>query len=483
MIRSTVNKTVVKQGTRGIASVASKYFPNEPRAPSMATKVPGPESKKQIARLDKLMDASAANYMVDYYGSIGNYVKDVDGNVMLDVYAQIASIALGYNNPALVEAAKSKEMINALVNRPATGNFPSNDFADILEKGLLAYHPKGLNQIWMALAGSDANECAYKAAFIYQASRRRGRSAPFTEEELTSTMANQSPGSPAMGILSFESAFHGRLLGSLSTTRSKPIHKLDIPAFDWPKAPFPRLKYPLDKHAHENQLEEQRCLEEFERILTTWKTPVAAIVVEPIQSEGGDFHASPAYFQGLRDITKKHDVLMIVDEVQTGVGSTGKMWAHEHWNLTTPPDMVTFSKKAQAAGYYFGNEELRPPQPYRQFNTWCGDTARAIIAGTLFREIATHNLVERTAQVGEYTFKGLQNLANSTSAINNLRGQGTFIAWDSPSPAQRDSALVKLRNAGLNIGGCGVQSVRLRPTLTFEEKHADIFLDILKKNL
>lgn len=112
--------------------------------------------------------------------------------------------------------------------------------------------------------------------------------------------------------------------------------------------------------------------------------PVAGLIVEPIQSEGGDNHASPAFFQGLRDVTQKHGVVMIVDEVQTGMfvhwhadnsltstgfGATGKFWGHEHWNLTSPPDMVTFSKKAQTAGYFFGNPLLIPDKAYRQFNT------------------------------------------------------------------------------------------------------------------
>ena len=219
------------------------------------------------------------------------------------------------------------------------------------------------------MAGSDANETAYKAAFMYRRRMERGVDVDFSAEELSTCMNNASPGSPSMSIMSFKKAFHGRLFATLSTTRSKPIHKMDIPAFDWPQAPFPALKYPLEENVEANKAEEERCLAEVEELIKTWKSPVAAVVVEPIQSEGGDNHASPAFFQGLRDVTKKHNVLLIVDEVQTGVGATGKFWAHEHWNLTSPPDMVTFSKKAQTAGYYFGDPMLRPDKPYRQFNT------------------------------------------------------------------------------------------------------------------
>lgn len=284
-----------------------------------------------------------------------------------------------------------------------------------------------------------------------------------------------------MSILSFKSAFHGRLFGSLSTTRSKPIHKLDIPAFDWPQAPFPHMRYPLSEHTAENAEEEARCLAETEHLIQNFHNPVAAVVVEPIQSEGGDNHASPAFFRGLHEITERHGVLLIVDEVQTGVGATGKFWAHEHWDLPAPPDMVTFSKKAQTAGYYFGNEELRPNKPYRQFNTWMGDPARAILFRAIINEIERLGLVENTARTGEYLYDGLETLAGQyPHEIQNLRGkgQGTFLAWDSP---RRDEFLKKAKGEGILIGGSGERAVRLRPMLVFQRHHADILLEAVEK--
>lgn len=378
--------------------------------------------------------------------------------------------------------AQSPEMITSLINRPALGNFPSADWSHILKTGILKAAPKGLNQVFTAMAGSDANETAYKAAFMYYRQLQRGGpEVEFTAEELESTMNNMGPGSPQLSILSFKSAFHGRLFGSLSTTRSKPIHKLDIPAFDWPQATFPQLKYPLEDHVQENAAEEKRCLEEVEHLIKTFHNPVAAVMVEPIQSEGGDNHASPAFFQGLRDITKRNKVLFIVDEVQTGVGATGKFWAHDHWNLSTPPDIVTFSKKAQTAGYYFGNPALRPNKPYRQFNTWMGDPSRALIFRGIIEEVERLNLVENTRTTGDYLYAGLERLAQKyPEHFQNLRGknQGTFIAWDTP---KRDEFLVKAKTVGVNIGGSGAQAVRLRPMLVFQKHHADILLESLEK--
>ena len=397
-------------------------------------------------------------------------------------YAQIASIPIGYNNAALRAAAQSEEMVAALINRPALGNFPSHDWAGILETGILKVAPKGLNQVFTAMAGSDANETAYKAAFMYRRQQERGGpDVEYSAEDLATSMTNHAPGSPNLSIMSFKSAFHGRLFGSLSTTRSKPIHKIDIPAFDWPQATFPALKYPLEDHVEENAKIEAEALADAERILTTYHNPPAAVVVEPIQSEGGDNHASPAFFRGLRALTKKHNVLLIVDEVQTGVGATGKFWAHEYWNLETPPDMVTFSKKAQTAGYYYGNPALRPNKPYRQFNTWMGDPARAILFRAIINEVERLDLVANAAAVGDYLFTNLESLAKKyPGEFQNLRGkgQGTFIAFDNP---RRDEFLKKAKAVGINIGGCGESAVRLRPMLIFQKHHADILLDGIEK--
>lgn len=260
-------------------------------------------------------------------------------------------------------------MIQALVNRPATGNYPSHKWLEILRDGLLKVAPTGLNYIFTAQSGSEANELAYKAAMMLWRRRERGEGVAWTEEETRSCLENAKPGSPDLAVLSFRNSFHGRGFGSLSTTRSKAVHKLDIPSFNWPQADFPALKYPLEDHVAENEAEEKRCLEKVEHLITSWYCPVVALIIEPIQSEGGDNHASPAFFQGLRDITLKHNVVFIADEVQTGFGGTGSFWGHDHWKLSSPPDMVTFSKKAQTAGYYFGDAKLVPDQAYRQFNT------------------------------------------------------------------------------------------------------------------
>lgn len=163
-----------------------------------------------------------------------------------------------------------------------------------------------------------------------------------------------------------------------------------------------------------------------------------------------------------------------MDEVQTGVGATGTFWAHEAWQLPSPPDMVTFSKKFQAAGFYT-SPHLRPSQPYRLYNTWMGDPVRAMQAAAIVKEIQDNNLLDNVKQVGAY----LQENLRSMTKIENLRGRGTFIAFDLPTTAQRDKFLYNMRQLGVNMGGCGDSTVRLRPMLVFQKTHADILLDTM----
>jgi len=449
--------------------------------PEVATEVPGPISKASAKQLHEVFDARAVHFVVDYDKSQGNYIVDVDGNRYLDVYSQIASVPVGYNNEAMLAAARSPDVISALVNRPAVGNFPSRRWNDILREGLLRVAPKGTDKIFTAQSGSEANELAFKASMMLWRRRERGEGVAWTTEEIESCLNNAKPGSPDLAVLSFRNSFHGRGFGSLSCTRSKAVHKLDIPAFNWPMADFPALKYPLERHVEENTAEEKRCLEQVEQLITSWHCPVTALIVEPVQSEGGDNHASPSFFQGLRDLTSKHNVVFIVDEVQTGFGATGKFWAHEHWNLTSGPDLVTFSKRAQCAGYFFGNDKLVPDTAYRQFNTWIGDPARVVMSKAIINEILEKNLVEKSAHVGEKLWAEFESLAKSfPERVQNLRGKnhGGFIAFDTQEPAVLVS---KMRSLGINIGMCGKNSIRLRPMLIFGEEHIPILIGAFRK--
>lgn len=169
--------------------------------------------------------------------------------------------------------------------------------------------------------------------------------------------------------------------------------------------------------------------------------------------------------------------------MQTGGGPTGKMWCHEHFNLNTPPDLVTFSKKMQLGGY-FHREDLKPKQSYRVFNTWMGDPSKLILLEVVLDTIIKDNLLKQVNRVGNYLLKELNTLQNENSTIiNSVRGRGTFIAFDCKTSESRDALIKRLLAKGIQTGGCGAKAVRLRPALTFTEYHADIFLDGLRSVL
>ncbi|KAG8145458.1 hypothetical protein E2320_011989 [Naja naja] len=349
-------------GLRGISQVAAKIdMEFDYDGPLMKTEVPGPRSRELMKQLNGIQNAEAVHFFCNYEESRGNYLVDVDGNRI---------------HPSLIKLLQQPQNLSTFVNRPALGILPPENFAEKLKESLLSVAPKGLSQVITMSCGSCSNENAFKTIFIWY----------------------RPPGCPEYSMLSFMGAFHGRTMGCLATTHSKAIHKLDIPSFDWPIAPFPRLQYPLEDFARENEQEEARCLEEVEDLIVKYRKKnkvVAGIIVEPIQSEGGDNHASDDFFRKLRNIARKHGCAFLIDEVQTGGGCTGKFWAHEHWGLEDPADVLTFSKKMMTGGI---------------FNTWLGDPSKNLLLAEVINVIKREDLLSNVTHAGKVLLMGLLEL-------------------------------------------------------------------------
>jgi 4-aminobutyrate aminotransferase/(S)-3-amino-2-methylpropionate transaminase len=285
-------------------------------------------------------------------------------------------------------------------------------------------------------------------------------------------MLNQQAIANRMSILSFEGGFHGRTLGALSLTRSKAIHKLDIPAFPWSVVPFPANRFPLAQHAEENRAAEARSLEAMDRAIHAGQGSVAGMIVEPIQGEGGDRHASPEFFRALRKMARDHAIAFIVDEVQTGGGATGTLWAHDAWQLDEPPDLLCFSKKMQIGGFYL-RDDFAPLEAYRIFNTFLGDPLRAAQLEVILEVVERDRLLENVRVTGAWLLGALEELCSRFPALlSGARAAGTFAAVDARDPEAQLALLAALRQRGLEVGGSGTRTIRFRAALVLLPRHA-----------
>jgi 4-aminobutyrate aminotransferase/(S)-3-amino-2-methylpropionate transaminase len=466
--------------TRPLPHTPAPAIPGEPERALCRSAIPGPASEALRARHSQFQDARTMHLYQDAKRSLGNYLVDVDGNVLLDLYGHIAALPVGYNHPDLLAAWRAGRFDWAAGYRPALGVAPSPEWVDMIESTFMRYGPRGLSKVFTATTGAEAVENAIKAAMVRLAARRRAGRPP-TQDELDAAMQNRQEMAQSFKVISFEGAFHGRSLGALSATRSKPIHKLDFISFPWPVVPFPANRFPLDEHAAENAAREADSLARVEALLRQHPDEIAAVIVEPIQGEGGDRHASADFFRGLRALTLQHGAALIIDEVQTGGGATGRFWAHEAWNLETPPDLVTFSKKMQLGGYYM-REEFFPKEAYRIFNTFLGDPLRAAQLEVICEIIARDHLLENTAITGAFLVEELRALSQRfPHLLSEARGQGTFAAFDVCDAKTRDRLLFAWRQLGLEMGGSGDRSVRFRPALVLAPRHVAEALSLIEE--
>jgi len=439
-------------------------FKTEAQAPVMMTEFPGPQMKALLNDVETVSQDNMNHYIfINYDKSYGNYLVDSDNNTMIDLFGSISSMPLGYNHKDIIQLTHQRDYPNYFVNRADLNSYYDSNIVNLLQDSVYNIKPTGLDKVIMTCGcGSSANELAYKMSML----RRCDKAHHLRKSDLIDISSENK-----LSILSFENGFHGRLGGTLATTRSKYIHKLGFSSFDWPSAPFPIIKYPLDQFESENIKEEDRCLEALEKILKNKKN-IAAMVLEPAQAEGGDNWFSQRYITGIRKLASEYKVDFIIDEVQTGM-ATGRYWAHEDYNFDNPPDMVTFSKKFQVSGIYMKNEMI----PQNLSSDFCGegcvDLFRLKTLGTINKVIQRDNLFKKSVETGNYFINNFKEMQGKRNNFTDIRGKGSFIAFNLKDSAARDKFIHFARNRGIFIAGCGVRTVRLRPSLILETKHYD----------
>jgi 4-aminobutyrate aminotransferase/(S)-3-amino-2-methylpropionate transaminase len=446
----------------------------EANAPLMLTNYPGPQMKNLLNDLElSSQDYLNTSTFVQHEKSFGNYFVDVDNNTFLDFYTNIGSLPLGYNHPKLVEFTKTDEYLLSFINRLDINRYYPKELENLVHNTIDRITPKKMSQaIFTCGCGSSANELAIKIAML----RRGRRDEVKNVRNVDLKSLTQDNG---LQVLSFSHGFHGRIGGTITLTRSKAIEKLGIPQFDWPMAPFPMLKHPFKNNKEYNSQEVAKCLQQTEEILKN-NLNICAMIIEPVQAEGGDHWATPEYFRELRQLALKYKVTFIVDEVQTGM-STGRYWAHELWDLPTPPDMVTFSKKFQVSGLFISKDAI----PDKMSTEFCGDSCfdlfRLNNLSKIIDVVESQKLFKESDVVCE-NFKTQFRQQNDGSEIfTNIRGKGSFLAFDLRNHKERDDFVKYSKNHGVFVGCCGEKTVRLRPTLLAHDKHYNYLMNVIRE--
>src|SRR5699024_4283122 len=287
-------------------------------------------------------------------------------------------------------------------------------------------------------------------------------------------------------ILHFTKAFHGRSGYTMSLTNTEPGKTARYPKFDWPRIDVPALRFPVEEHLDDVRAAEERALEQVRAAFAARPHDVAAFITEPIQGEGGDNHMRAEFLQALQQVVHEHDALFIVDEVQTGAGTTGTAWAYQQLGLR--PDIVAFSKKVQVGGIMAGRRVDEVPQNVfavsgRINSTWGGGLVDMVRARRLLEIIERHDYIGQAAQTGEWLLARMRELAERQPAMNNVRGRGLMAAFDLPDAEARGAVLSGLAEQHVLALPSGERAVRFRPALSISRDELDVALTALDKVL
>ena len=427
------------------------------------------------ATLARHMLADGYDMVLDLEKSRGRRMHDSrSGRDYLDLFSFFATLPIGFNHPKLEDADFLKKLTRAALVNPTNSDIYSTEFAEFVDVfGRVAMRPWLPHSFFIA-GGALGVENALKAAMDWKVRQnfRKG---------LKSERGHQ--------ILHFKDAFHGRSGYTVSMTNTADPRKYQFFAkFDWPRVSNPYLRFPVDgPELARVQQAESAALKEIRAAFDTRKNDIAAICIEPIQAEGGDHHFRTEFLVALKATAHEHDALLIFDEVQTGVGLTGRFWAHE--GIGVQPDLVAFGKKMQVCGFLAGGRIDEEPDNVfkvssRINSTWGGNLVDMVRCQRYLEIIEEEKLVENAAAVGAHLLAGLESLqAERPDVVSNARGRGLMCAVDLPDTETRDRLMDKAYELGLMILGCGRRSIRFRPALDITKAEIDEALDLVRKAL
>jgi L-lysine 6-transaminase len=418
--------------------------------------------------------ADGFDLVFDYAKSHGSWVHDSrSGREYLDFLTFFGSNPIGYNHPRMGDPEFLAVLHRVAQLKPALSDIYSVEYATFVDTLSRLAIPPHMKYAFFIEGGALGIENALKTAFDWKVRRNK---------------AKGIAGEKGTQVIHFREAFHGRTGYTLSLTNTDPVKTDYFPKFPWPRIDNPKLRFPLTPDVEKDvKAAEERALEQIRKAFVDNPDDIAAIIIEPIQAEGGDNHFRPEFLQALERVARENECFFIVDEVQTGVGLTGKMWAHEHYGIK--PDALAFGKKTQVCGCFVGPKVDEEPENVfkvssRINSTWGGGLTDMVRFTRYLEVIEEERLVENARIVGEHLLRGLQDLQRELGGVlSNARGRGLMIAFDLPSPELRGKAHQKIVENGLLLLTCGVQSIRFRPALNLSPADADAGLEIVRRSL
>jgi 4-aminobutyrate aminotransferase len=434
--------------------------------PQLKTTLPGPNARRIVDADDRYISPSyTRSYPMVAKRGLGLRVEDVDGNEFLDFSAGIAVTSTGHCHPQVVAAIQKQAA--ELIHMSGT-DFYYESMVTLAERLSKIAPMPGPHKIYYGNSGTEAIECALKLA-RYHTKRQN--------------------------IIAFFGAFHGRTMGALSLTASKPQQKRRFA----PLVPgVTHVRYPDVYRGCEGEAQDAEafalgCARFIEdKLFKTTLPPeeVAAIFVEPIQGEGGYVVAPSVFMQELRRICDRHGILLVVDEVQSGAGRTGRWWAVEHTGVQ--PDIVCSAKgiaSGMPLGVVISKANVMDWVPGSHASTFGGNPVCIAAAMATLDVIEQEDLLHNSTEVGNYILSRIAAWTSRHKIVGDVRGRGLMIGVEivkdketkNYAPELRDRIVELAFQRGVLFLGCGPSTLRIAPPLVVTKEEADVAIDVLEE--
>lgn len=426
-----------------------------------------------LSTLQKYMLVDGLDLVIDLQKSQGTYLYDSRRNQKyLDMFSFVASNPIGMNHPKMLKHDFVDYIGHVALNKPSNSDIYCAEMAEFVETFFNIAVPPYFKYSFFIEGGGLAVENALKTAFDWKVKKNFAKGYKVEKGHQ---------------VIHFKQSFHGRTGYTMSLTNTEPVKVALYPKFNWPRIINPVMKFPLNENNLDEVIKlENQAITEIKNALAVNKDDIACLIIEAIQGEGGDNQFRKEFFEQLRTLCDENEMLFIIDEVQTGVGMTGKWWAHQHY---VQPDIIAFGKKTQVCGILSTTrvddiENNVFHESSRLNSTWGGNIVDMIRFKKYLEIISEENLVDNARVVGDYLLNSLKGLEEQyPSIISNARGKGFFCAFDLPDAELRGKLREKAFEKHVVLLGSGVKSIRFRPPLNTTREQINEAIEVIEKSV